>query len=219
LRTLTAPLISTRFCHRVIRIIACWFALASVFVSSTAQAQQATIQTAEQSVTAAKQNGNPIIELHTNLGLIQLELFPEKSPRSVENFLAYVKKGYYDATVFHRVIEGFMIQGGGLDLRLETKPTDNPVQNEADNGLSNQKFTVSMARTGDPHSATAQFFINTANNQFLDHKSKTDTGWGYAVIGRVIGGMRVAEWMSKAPTGPSDVPLTPIVIEKALILQ
>jgi len=122
------------------------------------------------------------------------------------------------------VIEGFMIQGGGLDLRLETKPTDKPVLNEADNGLSNQKFTVSMARTGDPHSATAQFFINTANNKFLDHKSKTDTGWGYAVIGRVIGGMRIAEWMSKAPTGPagplpSDVPITPMVIEKATILQ
>jgi len=158
------------FCHRVICLFAC---LLIVFTTS-AQAQRLTVpdkqQTISDAVEAAKKNGNPVIELHTNLGKLQLELYPEKSPKSVENFLSYVNKGYYDATVFHRVIEGFMIQGGGLDLRLEPKPTSDPVLNEADNGLSNQKFTVSMARTSDPHSATAQFFINTANNPFLDHK-------------------------------------------------
>lgn len=209
----------SRFCHRVIRMVACLV----IICTAPAQAQQTGATDAQRTIgsaiEAAKKSGKPVIELHTNLGTLQLELYPEKSPKSVENFLSYVNNGYYDATVFHRVIEGFMIQGGGLDLRLEPKPTNKPVLNEADNGLSNQKFTVSMARTGDPHSATAQFFINTANNPFLDHKSKTDTGWGYTVIGRVIGGMRIAEWMSKAPTGESDVPLTPIVIEKAVVLK
>ena len=188
----------------------------SIFFNTLSQAQESA---SDQALEAARENGNPVVELHTNLGLLQLEMFPARSPKSVENFLRYVNKGHYDGTVFHRVIEGFMIQGGGLDLRLEPKPTDTPVVNEADNGLSNQKFTVALARTGDPHSATAQFFINTANNQFLDHKSKTSTGWGYAVMGQVIGGKRIAEWISKAPTGPSDVPVTPIVVEKANVFK
>ncbi len=176
-----------------------------------------------EAIATAKKNGNRVVELQTNLGLLHLELFTEKAPKSVANFIAYVESEFYNGTVFHRVIEGFMIQGGGMDLRLEAKETRDPVQNEADNGLKNEKFTIAMARTGDPHSATAQFFINTADNGFLDHKSKTPSGWGYAVIGKLIGGKAIAEWMSKAPTGPagpfpSDVPAIPLVIEKAVVL-
>ncbi len=174
-------------------------------------------------ITLAKKNGNVVIELQTNLGPLHLELFPQKAPQSVANFVSYVESDFYNGTVFHRVIEGFMIQGGGMDLRLEKKETKAPIENEADNGLKNEPFTVAMARTGDPHSATAQFFINTANNGFLDHQSKTQSGWGYAVIGQLIGGKEIAEWMSKAPTGPggpfpSDVPVIPLVIEKAVVL-
>jgi len=175
-------------------------------------------------VKQAHNNGNPVVLLETNLGALYLELLAQKAPKSVANFVTYVQDGFYDGTVFHRVIEGFMIQGGGFDLRLEIKETRDPVDNEADNGLLNEKFSVAMARTGDPHSATSQFFINAANNEFLNHKSKTPPGWGYAVIGKLIGGMRIAEWMSKAPTGPagpfsSDVPITPLVIEKATLLS
>ena len=174
-------------------------------------------------VESARADGKSVVELKTNLGSLFIALEDEKAPKSVENFLAYVKDDFYNGTVFHRVIEGFMIQGGGMDLRLEKKETKPPVQNEADNGLKNKKFTVAMARTGNPHSATAQFFINTADNHFLDHKSKTQSGWGYTVIGKLIGGERLAEWISKAPTGPagpfpSDVPEIPLVIEKAGIL-
>ncbi len=193
------------------------------------QAQEPTDTTAtldeatSSAIALAKKNGNRVVELQTNLGLLHLELFTEKAPKSVANFISYVESEFYNGTVFHRVIEGFMIQGGGMDLRLEAKETRDPVQNEADNGLKNEKFTVAMARTGDPHSATAQFFINTADNGFLDHKSKTPSGWGYAVIGKLIGGNAIAEWMSKAPTGPagpfpSDVPVIPLVIEKAGVL-
>lgn len=183
-----------------------------------------TDETTAKAVELAQKNGNPVVALQTNLGTLYLELFPEKAPKSVENYLTYVNDGFYDGTVFHRVIEGFMIQGGGMDLRLETKDTRAPVINEADNGLRNEKFTLAMARTGDPHSATSQFFINTADNEFLNHKNKNPAGWGYAVIGKLIGGSKIAEWMSKAPTGPagpfpSDVPVTPLVIEKAVVLN
>ncbi len=183
-----------------------------------------TDEATARAVNQAQDAGHPVVALQTNLGTLHLALFPEEAPKSVENFLAYVKDGFYNGTVFHRVIEGFMIQGGGMDLRLEAKDTRDPVINEADNGLLNEQFTLAMARTGDPHSATSQFFINTANNGFLDHKGKTPTGWGYAVIGKLVSGMRIAEWMSKAPTGPagpfpSDVPVTPLIIEKAQLLQ
>lgn len=200
-----------------------WSASPPAYAQDTATSQI----TDEDTLLAVKQAhdaDHPVVALQTNLGTLHLELFPAQAPKSVENFLTYVKDGFYDGTVFHRVIEGFMIQGGGLDLRLEAKETREPVANEADNGLQNEPFTLAMARTGDPHSATAQFFINTANNDFLNHKSKTPAGWGYTVIGKLVGGMRIAEWMSKAPTGPggqfpSDVPITPIVIEKAQLLQ
>ena len=176
-----------------------------------------------QAVESAQNDNLPVVVLQTNLGTLTMELYPEHAPKSVENFLSYLEDDFYNGTVFHRVIEGFMIQGGGLNLRLEVKETRPPVVNEADNGLLNEKFTIAMARSGDPHSATSQFFINTADNTFLNHKGKTPTSWGYTVIGKLIGGMRIAEWMSKAPTGPagpypSDVPVTPLIIENALLL-
>jgi len=205
------------FCRYVISAVVISTCL---FCAKFATAQEERSPAVIEAIAGSKAAGFTVIELQTNLGALQFELYPEKAPRSVENFVTYVKDGFYDGTVFHRVIEGFMVQGGGLDLRLEKKETRKPVQNEADNGLKNKKFTLAMARTGDPHSATAQFFINTADNTFLDHKSKTPAGWGYAVIGKMIGGSAIAEWMSKAPTGPagpfaSDVPTIPLVIEKA----
>ena len=202
-----------------------------VFFASRATAQESAQQTAdvideatERSIKQAQSAGHPVVALQTNLGTLHLALYADKAPKSVENFLSYVNDDFYDGTVFHRVIEGFMIQGGGLDLRLHEKDTRPPVINEADNGLLNTRYTLALARTGDPHSAKAQFFINTADNDFLNHKSKTATGWGYAVIGKLVGGMRIADWMSKAPTGPagpfsSDVPVTPLIIKQAQLLQ
>ncbi len=177
-------------------------------------------ESAAQAVQQALTENLPVVLLQTSLGNLYVELYPDKAPESVKNFLTYVDDGFYDGTVFHRVIEGFMIQTGGVDLRLNIKETRAAVVNEADNGLLNEKFTVAMARTADPHSATSQFFINTADNHFLDHKEKTPTGWGYTVVGRLIAGERIAEWISKAPTGPagpftSDVPNTPVVVNKA----
>lgn len=206
-------------------LAALWLLIAPFsYAQSTDATAPAMDQTTASAVKQAQDAGNPVVAMQTNLGTLHIALFPEQAPKSVDNFLTYVKDGFYDGTVFHRVIEGFMIQGGGLDIRLATKDTRDPVVNEADNGLANEKFTLAMARTGDPNSATSQFFINTADNEFLNHKGKTPTGWGYAVIGKLVGGMRIAEWISKAPTGPAgpfptDVPVTPIIIEKAQLLQ
>jgi len=164
-----------------------------------------------------------LVKLQTNLGDIVVELDEAKAPSTSANFLQYVKDGFYEGTIFHRVINGFMIQGGGMDEKMEPKNTRPPVQNEADNGLSNDEYTVAMARTSDPHSATAQFFINTADNHFLNHKSKSAQGWGYAVFGRVIRGQEVVDKIKTVPTGTagpySDVPRTPVVIEKAVVLD
>ena len=129
-----------------------------------------------------------LIILHTNFGDIKLELYPEKAPDTVKNFVSYVESGHYDGTIFHRVIDGFMIQGGGFDKDMKQKPTQSPIKNEANNGLKNEPGTVAMARTQDPHSATAQFFINVADNDFLDHKAETLQGWGYAVFVKVVDG-------------------------------
>lgn len=160
------------------------------------------------------------VELHTNHGLIRLELDDAKAPVSVENFLAYVRKGHYDGTVFHRVIKGFMIQGGGFEVGMKQKPTDAPIQNEANNGLTNEHYTVAMARTNAPHSASAQFFINTTNNGFLNFKSESPSGWGYAVFGKVVAGTEVVDAIEKVKTGRSgfhdDVPLENVVIERAV---
>jgi peptidyl-prolyl cis-trans isomerase B (cyclophilin B) len=164
-----------------------------------------------------------MVELHTNHGVIKLELDAEKAPKSVENFLNYVKAGHYDNTVFHRVIDGFMIQGGGFEPGMKQKPTAEPITNEANNGLKNVNGSVAMARTNDPHSATAQFFINVNDNDFLNHSSPTPQGWGYAVFGKVVEGMDVVEKIKKVKTGSKgfhqDVPADDVVIEKAVIVD
>jgi peptidyl-prolyl cis-trans isomerase B (cyclophilin B) len=168
-------------------------------------------------------NTHSKVKLTTSLGSIVIQLEDEKAPVSSANFLAYVKKGFYDGTIFHRVIPGFMAQGGGFDNGFNQKTTDAPIKNEADNGLKNKRGTLAMARTNDPNSATAQFFINYKDNSFLDYTSPTTSGWGYAVFGEVVEGMDVADSMAKQATGNrgghQDVPKTDIVIEKAEIVE
>ena len=165
-----------------------------------------------------------MIKLHTNLGVIGLELDENKAPATVANFRQYVKNGFYDNTVFHRVIDGFMIQGGGFEPGMKQKPTEAPVKNEADNGLKNDRYTVAMARTSNPHSATAQFFINVADNKRLDFRSADAQGYGYTVFGKVIAGMDVAEKIAQSPTGAagpfsSDVPAERVVIKSARVVK
>jgi len=165
---------------------------------------------------------NPQVELKTNRGTIVIELYPDKAPATVENFLHYVKSGFYDGTIFHRVIPGFMIQGGGFTTTYEKKSTEKPIKNEADNGLKNEIGTVAMARTPDPHSATSQFFINVADNAFLDFRSPTMRGYGYAVFGKVIKGMDVVNQIATSPTGnggpfPKDAPVNMVTIEHATL--
>lgn len=159
----------------------------------------------------------PSVQINTSLGAIVVELDSEKAPRTVANFLEYVKSNHYSGTVFHRVIPRFMIQGGGMTRDMQEKPTRAPVRNEADNGLANEIGTIAMARTADPHSATAQFFINVANNGFLNHTSKDERGWGYAVFGKVTQGMEVVNKIAKSPTWPGDVPTQPIIIESIVL--
>ena len=166
---------------------------------------------------------NPQVELHiAGHGVITLELDEAKAPKSVANFLAYARAGHYDNTVFHRVIKNFMIQGGGFEPGMKQKPTQAPVTNEADNGLKNNQYTVAMARTSDPHSATAQFFINTVDNDFLNFKAPTAQGWGYAVIGKVVKGENVVDAIKAVPTTRKgfhdDVPRDDVVIEKAVVV-
>ncbi len=167
-------------------------------------------------------DGPPRVRLVTSAGDVVLELAPEKAPATVSNFLGYVRDGHYDGTIFHRVIEGFMIQGGGFDQDFRQKPTKDPIRNEADNGLGNARGTIAMARTGDPHSATAQFFINVVDNPFLDHKAPDARGWGYAVFGRVVEGMDVVDRIRTVPTGNrgpfQDVPRENVVIRSATIV-
>lgn len=160
------------------------------------------------------------VELHTTAGLIRLELDDEKAPATVENFLGYVREGHYDGTVFHRVIKGFMIQGGGFESGMKQKPTREPISNEANNGLKNDHYTVAMARTSAPHSASAQFFINATDNDFLNFKSESASGWGYAVFGKVVEGQDVVDQIEKVKTGNKgghgDVPLEDVLITKAV---
>jgi peptidyl-prolyl cis-trans isomerase B (cyclophilin B) len=159
------------------------------------------------------------VRLDTSAGPIVLELDDENAPATVANFLQYVRDGHYDNTIFHRVIDGFMIQGGGMEPGMKQKPVRPPIANEAGNGLKNRKYTVAMARTGEPHSATAQFFINIADNDFLDYKGPSPQGWGYAVFGKVASGQDVVDKIRKVATGDAgmhqNVPTTPVVIEKA----
>jgi peptidyl-prolyl cis-trans isomerase B (cyclophilin B) len=165
---------------------------------------------------------DPQVDLKTNLGTIRLELYPAKAPKTVENFLQYVKDGHFSGTIFHRVIDGFMIQGGGFDKTYRQKPTRDPIQNEAKNGLKNDLGTIAMARTSAPHSASSQFFINGKNNDFLNAASAQD-GWGYTVFGKVVSGMDVVTRISKSPTGSggpfqTDVPKEMVIIESVSLV-
>jgi len=166
---------------------------------------------------------NPKVELHiADYGVITLELDADKAPKSVDNFIKYVEHGHYDNTIFHRVIPGFMIQGGGMEPGMKQRKTAKPVDNEANNGLKNETYTVAMARTSQPHSATAQFFINVADNGFLNHKDESPQGWGYAVFGKVVGGTDVVDKIKDVETGRrgmhDDVPVDDVLITKAVIL-
>lgn len=168
-------------------------------------------------------SGNTQVIIQTNKGEITLELFAKEAPITTTNFLEYVKSGFYEGTIFHRVIPDFVIQGGGLTVDLEHKSTRSPITNEADNGIKNERGTIAMARTRNPHSATSQFFINLKGNAFLNHRSKTDSQWGYTVFARVRKGMDVVDVIASSPTGPKggthDVPLEPIIIHSARLLR
>ena len=172
---------------------------------------------------ADKPVDNPRVVLDTSKGKIVLELYLQKAPETVVNFLSYVDAKFYDGTIFHRVIPNFMIQGGGFTADMQRKPGKGPIKNEADKGLKNVRGTIAMARTGDPHSATAQFFINSINNDFLDHKNKTQQGWGYAAFGQVIEGMHVVDAISAVKTTKKgsyrDVPVEAVIIVSAKRLQ
>ncbi len=173
---------------------------------------------------ATQVHSAPIVNMQTNLGTIVIELNAEKAPKTVDNFLRYVNEGFYDGTIFHRVIKNFMIQGGGFTKDYKRKPTHNPVENEANNGLPNVRGTIAMARTGDPHSATAQFFINVQNNTFLNYRGSTRREWGYAVFGQVIDGMDVVDKIREKKTGRGgpfgrDVPQTTVIIDKISVVN
>lgn len=165
----------------------------------------------------------PQVKMETSKGVIVIQLNPQAAPKTTANFLSYVKAGFYDGTIFHRVIKGFMIQGGGMTPDMQKKTTQKPIANEADNGLKNTAGTIAMARTGDPHSATSQFFINTVDNHFLDHTAKTQRGWGYCVFGRVVQGMDVVREIEKVNTsrraGHGDVPTEPVLIKKMTVVN
>lgn len=175
-------------------------------------------------VAAHPASAEPRVQMDTNVGTIILELDAAKAPKTVENFLIYVQDGFYDGTIFHRIIDGFMIQGGGYTADLQRKQTRTPITNEADNGLGNRRGTIAMARTSDPHSATAQFFINVVDNPNLDHTGPTPEGWGYTVFGSVAEGMEVVDKIRQSPTGPGgpfprDVPRETITIDKVTVLE
>lgn len=190
-------------------------------VSVSAQAAPPSTSTPKQGVTSM--STNPRVKMTTSLGDIVITLDAVKAPKTVANFLAYVNDGFYNGTVFHRVIDGFMVQGGGFETGLKQKPTKANVENEANNGLKNNKYTLAMARTSDPHSATAQFFINIANNDFLNHTAPTAQGWGYAVFGEVTEGKDIVDKMRAVPTANSgfhqNVPTTDLLITKAVVLE
>jgi peptidyl-prolyl cis-trans isomerase B (cyclophilin B) len=199
--------------------------LASVILAlpfSQLFAETKSTDTSNQGGAAMQAENMPRVRLVTNLGDIVLELDQAKAPKTVENFLSYVKEGFYKGTIFHRVIDGFMIQGGGFTQNYQRKATHPPIENEANNGLKNDRGTIAMARTSDPNSATSQFFINVVNNDFLNYRSSTPNGWGYAVFGKVVEGMDVVDAIRRTPTGsggpfPKDVPQKPIIIQSASI--
>jgi peptidylprolyl isomerase/peptidyl-prolyl cis-trans isomerase B (cyclophilin B) len=205
------------------RISAFLFALAlgASFATAGCNAKEPGKQTVS-TQPAAGQPPNPMVLIETSRGNITVELFPGNAPASVENFLAYAKSGFYDGTIFHRVIPGFMIQGGGMLPDMTEKARGTPIRNEADNGLKNLRGTLAMARTGEPHSATSQFFINVADNYFLNHRGKSVEGWGYAVFGQVVDGMAVVDAIVAVPRGDrgphGDVPLEAVVMTKVTVI-
>jgi cyclophilin family peptidyl-prolyl cis-trans isomerase len=168
---------------------------------------------------SAPASAEPLVEIKTNQGSIIVELNSKRAPRTVANFLTYVKEHHYDGTIFHRVISNFMIQGGGFTTSMDEKPTHAPIRNEADNGLTNAIGSIAMARTNDPHSATAQFYINVANNSFLNYTESSERGWGYTVFGRVVSGMDVVQRIARIPTDGSDVPLQTVLIQSVNIIE
>lgn len=206
----------------VLRYAACSFAVAAIL---PAAAGAAPAGAASSSPTEGKHSmsSNPRVKVHTNLGDFVITLDADKAPKTVANFLTYTKEGFYNGTIFHRVIDGFMIQGGGFEPGLKQKQTHAPVENEANNGLKNDKYTLAMARTNDPQSATAQFFINAADNDFLNFTAPTANGWGYAVFGKVTEGTDVVDKIKAVKTGNSgfhqNVPTEDVVIEKAEVIE
>ena len=213
----------SRYPHlRMLRLLACTCALATM-MPAPAGAQPAASSNPTTSEGTKPMSTTPRVKLQTNQGEIVITLDAEKAPKTVENFLGYVNSGFYNGTVFHRVIDGFMIQGGGFESGLKQKPTQAPIENEADNGLKNEKYTLAMARTSDPHSATAQFFINVADNDFLNFTAPTPNGWGYAVFGKVTEGTEVVDKIKGVKTGNSgfhqNVPTEDVIIEKAEVVE
>jgi len=206
----------------LLRLTACSFALAA-FAPALVSAAPATSSTTTTTEGTKAMSTNPRVKLVTNQGDMVITLDAAKAPKTVENFLTYVKEGFYNGTVFHRVIDGFMIQGGGFEPGMKQKQTHAPIENEANNGLKNDKYTLAMARTSDPHSATAQFFINVSNNDFLNFTSPTPNGWGYAVFGTITEGTDVVEKIKGVKTGNKgfhqNVPNEDVIIEKAEILE
>lgn len=205
----------------LLRIAACGVAMA--IVPAAASAQPATPSSSSTTEGTSVMSTSPRVKLQTNQGEMIITLDAEKAPKTVENFLNYVKSGFYNGTVFHRVIDGFMVQGGGFEAGLKQKPTQAPIENEANNGLKNDKYTLAMARTSDPHSATAQFFINVSNNDFLNFTAPTPNGWGYAVFGKVTEGTDVVDKIKGVKTGNSgfhqNVPTEDVIIEKAEVIE
>lgn len=203
---------------RLRRIGTALFASALLFVGAYATAANSTTNEG-----ATPMTSDTRVKLQTNQGDIVIELNAEKAPKSSENFLNYVREGFYDGTVFHRIINNFMIQGGGFEAGMKQKKTNDPVENEANNGLKNDRYTVAMARTSDPHSATAQFFINVADNDFLNHTAPTSNGWGYTVFGKVVEGTEVVDKIKGVKTGSrgfhQDVPAEDVIIEKASVVE
>lgn len=197
--------------------------LIALFCISMLVAPAAGLAAGKKAAAKKRSKKNPTVELVTSMGSIQIELFPQKAPKTVANFLKYVRSGHYKGTIFHRVIDNFMIQGGGFDTKYKKKSTNPPIKNEADNGLTNDRGTVAMARTPNPHSAAAQFFINVKNNDFLNHQNKQLQGWGYCVFGKVTRGMKTVDKIKKVPTGSrgpfaKDAPLKAVVIKAARVI-
>ncbi len=207
-----------------LRLSVCAFALAALLpLGAGAQTGSTPDSSAKTDKGTLHMSTQPRVKMETSLGDFVLTLDAEKAPKTTENFLTYVKEGFYDGTIFHRVIDGFMIQGGGFEPGLKQKPTHSPIENEANNGLKNDKYTIAMARTSDPHSATAQFFINAANNDFLNFTAPTPNGWGYTVFGKVTEGTETIDKIKGVKTGNSgfhqNVPTEDVLIKKAEIVE